>query len=185
MIKKHIWKEIPNLTIHGRPAPYPVLNERAIRSTAGLLFAVWLSTMRYTVLTHDRSIMQIIVPIFWIHFMIVTLRGPTYSPIARVWKSLVCNQLPERVWAVQKRFARGIGAFMGTLMMIAVFVFHAPSYVLLSICGTCLLFMWLESAVGFCVGCKIYNRLLHQWYIPQPDHRPACPGGACELPKKK
>ena len=74
---------------------------------------------------------------------------------------------------------------MGTLMMIAVFVFHAPSYVLLSICGTCLLFMRLESAVGFCVGCKIYNRLLHKGYIAEPDHRPACPGGACELPKKK
>ncbi len=66
------------------PAPYPVLNERSIRATAGLLFAIGLSTMWYSVLTHDRSIMQIVVPIFWLHFMIVTLRGPNYSPIARV-----------------------------------------------------------------------------------------------------
>lgn len=185
MIKKHIWHTIPDLMIHGRPAPYPVLNERAIRATAGILFAVGLSTMRYSVLTHDRSVMHVVVSIFWAHFMIVTLRGPNYSPIARVWKFLVSNQFPERVWAVQKRFARGMGAVMGTAMMIATFVFHAPSSVLLAICGTCLLMMRLESALGLCVGCKIYGQLLHKWIMSEPEHRPACPGGACELPKRK
>ena len=181
MIKKHIWHVISDLHIHGRPAPYPVLNERAIRATAGLLFAVGLSTMRYSVLTHDRSMMQVVVPIFWAHFLIVTLRWPVYSPISQIGKLLVYNQLPERVWAIQKRFARWIGAVMGTTMMLAVFVFSAPWSVLLGICGTCLLFMRLESAVGFCVGCKIYGRLLHKWIITAPEHRPACPGGACSI----
>ncbi len=30
---------IPGLMIHGKPAPYPVLNERAIRAGAGIVFA--------------------------------------------------------------------------------------------------------------------------------------------------
>lgn len=31
---------IPNLMIHGKPAPYPVVNERAVRAGAGMLFAL-------------------------------------------------------------------------------------------------------------------------------------------------
>ncbi len=45
MIKKHIWHIIPDLQIHGAPAPYPVLNERAIRATAWLMFAIGISTL--------------------------------------------------------------------------------------------------------------------------------------------
>lgn len=32
-------KVIPGLMVHGKPAPYPVLNERAIRAGAGIVFA--------------------------------------------------------------------------------------------------------------------------------------------------
>ena len=183
-MKKHIWKIIPDLEIHGKPAPYPVLNERAIRATAGIMFAIGLSTMWYSILTHDRSIMHIIVPIFWLHFIVVTVRWPTYSPISWLGRKMVSNQKPERVWAIQKRFARSLGACMGTIMMIATFLFHAPSYVLISICGTCLLLMWLESAVWLCVWCKLYGRLLRKDYIETPEHRPACPWWACEWKPK-
>lgn len=31
-------KVIPGLTIFGKPSPYPVLNERAIRAGAGIMF---------------------------------------------------------------------------------------------------------------------------------------------------
>ncbi|MBP6086184.1 hypothetical protein KA478_03180 [Patescibacteria group bacterium] len=36
--------------------------------------------------------------------------------------------------------------------------------------------MRLESAVGLCVGCKIYYRLIRKNIIAEPEHRPACPG---------
>lgn len=176
---------IPNLEIHWTPAPYQVLNERAIRASAWLMFAVWLSTIWYSVLTHDRSVMHIVVPLFWLHFFIATVFAPRFSPVAWIGKLLTSGQRPEYVWAIQKRFARGLGLFMATLMMLAVFVFHAPSYVLLSICGTCLLFMWLESAVWLCVGCKIYRWLVHAWWLPDPEHKPACPWWACPIPKRK
>lgn len=64
---------------------------------------------------------------------------------------------------------------MGTLMMLTVFVFDIRGYIPLIICGICLLFMWLESAVGVCVGCKIYYQLVHKKYVREPEHRPACP----------
>jgi len=38
MYKKEIGQIIPGLEIAGKPAPYGVLNERAIRATAGIMF---------------------------------------------------------------------------------------------------------------------------------------------------
>ena len=184
MVKKHIWKVIPNLEINWKPAPYPVLNERAIRATAWLMFAIGLSTMMYTVLTHDRSVMYRVVPIFWIHFLIAALWWPRYSPVARIWQWLVRKQKPDYVWAIQKRFAWWIGLWMWTLMMIVSFWLHIRWWWPMIICGICLLFMRLESAAWICVWCKIYYRLIKKKIIAEPDHRPACPWWAYELPKR-
>jgi hypothetical protein len=181
MIKKHIGKLIPDLTIQGKPAPYPVLNERAIRATAWLLFAVWLSIMRYTILTGDRAMMLGVVPVFWLHFVIVTARWPHYSPLAWIGNILVSRQRPEYIWAIQKRFARWIGAIMASVMMILVWIVPQPGIWPFVVCMTCLIFMRLESAVGLCVGCKLYYALIHRWIIQEPDHRPACPGWVCEF----
>lgn len=177
----HIGKIIPGLTINWKPAPYPVLNERGIRATAGILFLIGISVMRYTILTKDRTLLFIVLPLFWLHFFIVTVRWTRFAPFAILGRLLVSNQTPEYVGAIQKRFARGMGLFMATIMMVLVYVVWAGPLWLLSICGLCLLFMWLESAVGLCIGCKIYYALIKKWRIKEPTHRPACPGGACPI----
>lgn len=185
MMKKHIWAVIPDLEIHGKPAPYPVLNERAIRATAWLMFMIGFGVMMYTLLTKDRTMMYWTVPIFWLHFFIVTLFGPHYAPFSLLWKRLVYNQRPEYVWAIQKRFARWIWLMMASLMMLIVFVFDIRSGVPLIICSICLLFMWLESAVWLCVWCKIYYQAIRYGIITEPDHRPACPWGVCDISKMR
>jgi hypothetical protein len=40
------------------------------------------------------------------------------------------------------------------------------------VCGTCLLLLFLESAFGICVGCKLHDLL-------RPQTAQLCPGGAC------
>jgi hypothetical protein len=50
-----------------------------------------------------------------------------------------------------------------------------------AICMTCLFFMRMESVLGICVGCKIYYGLIKMWWIQEPEHKPACPGGACQI----
>ena len=37
-------KIIPDLTIEGKPAPYPVVNEREIRAAAGIMFLIGVIT---------------------------------------------------------------------------------------------------------------------------------------------
>gem|GEM_PF-5736292 len=53
--------------------------------------------MRYTIFTQDRSIMQIVVPLFWLHFLVATVFAPRLSPIARIGKILTSSQRPEYV----------------------------------------------------------------------------------------
>lgn len=181
MILKDIWQIIPGLEIHGKPAPYGVLNERAIRSTAGIMFAVWFFTMLYTFFTKDYSLLKIVVTTFFFDFLIKVLWGPKFSPLSFLGKSLVSKQKPEYVWAIQKRFAWTLWVLMsGSVLLISIFL-EIRWILPLSLCATCLTFMWLETSAGICVGCKIYYFLVNKWILKEPAVRPACPGWACSL----
>ena len=181
MYAKDIWQIIPGLEIHGKPAPYGVLNERAIRATAWIMFAVWFFTMLYTFFTKDYSLLQIVVTTFFLDFLIKVLWWPKYSPIAFLWKSIVSKQKPEYVWAIQKRFAWSLWLIMSWSVLLISIFFEIRWILPLSLCATCLTLMWLESSAGICVGCKIYYFLVDKKIIKAPTIRPACPGGSCSL----
>lgn len=181
MIAKDIWQIIPWLQIDGKPAPYGVLNERSIRATAWIMFAVWFFTMMYTFFTQDFTVLKIVVTTFFFDFLVKVLWGPKYSPIAFLGKKIVSKQKPEYVWAIQKRFAWTLGLIMsGSVLIISIFLGITWALPLI-LCGTCLWLMWLESSAGICVGCKIYYFLVNKKIIKEPAVRPACPGGSCSL----
>lgn len=191
MLKKIFQKEIgqiiPGLEIHGKPAPYGVLNERAIRATAGTMMLVGFITFFFVFTTKNWNYLFPTVIVFWIQFFISVFFWTEYAPFSMIGRFLVSKQKPDYVWAVQKRFAWAIGLTMASLMLVVTVGLGMKWTVPMIICFTCLSFMWLESAVGICVWCKIYGFLLKKWIIPEPEHRPACPGGACliDFGKKK
>ena len=82
---------------------------------------------------------------------------------------------------MQKRFAWGIGLTLSSVMLVASVLLGVRGWLPLLICGTCLTFMWMESALGICAGCKMYGWLQRIGVLPVPEHRPACPGGACAV----
>ena len=94
------------------------------------------------------------------------------------------NQKPEWVGALQKRFAWSIGLIMASLMMIFAIGMGIRGALPITICSICLSFMWMETALGICVGCKIYGYLIKHGLMKEPLVRPACPGGACRVEKK-
>lgn len=59
---------IDGLEIEGKPAPYGVVNENAIRASAGLMFALAFFTMIYTYLTKDFLVVKIVVPLLYLSF---------------------------------------------------------------------------------------------------------------------
>jgi hypothetical protein len=171
---------IPNLQIHGKPAPYGVVNEREIRAVAGLMFAIGISTMWLVVVGGFYNLLFIVVPLFFIEFLLKVLIGPNASLFRPILLPLLKKQRPEYVGAIQKRFAWSLGLIMAGSMLILISL-GTKGLVPLSICGTCLFFIWLESSVGLCVGCKIYGFLLNKKIIKEPEHKPACAGGVCSI----
>ncbi|PID70399.1 hypothetical protein CSB37_01770 [bacterium DOLZORAL124_38_8] len=184
MTKRTYGKVIPGLKIDGQPAPYGVVNERGIRATAGIMFVIGFFTMLTIKYTGDYTTMYYVVPAFWLDFLLKTFVGPQASIFGFFGRMLVQGQKPEFVGAIQKRFAWGIGSVMATLMMIVGVWLEIRGWAPFAICATCLTFMWMESALGICAGCKIYKYLLDKKILKEPSVRPACPGGACSIKKK-
>lgn len=181
MYIKEIGHIIPGLEIHGKPAPYGVLNERAIRATAGIKFFIGMITVLYTFFTKDFTLVQIVLPLFFLNFLILVLWGPKYSPVSRLGSFFVSKQKPDYVGAIQKRFAWSLGLVMSFTVMLLLFGFGITGILPLSLCGICLILMWMETSLGICVGCKIYYWLINKGILKEPTHRPACPGGACAI----
>lgn len=48
------------------------------------------------------------------------------------------------------------------------------------VCLICIIFMWSESVVGYCVGCSIYAWLVRKWWIKGYANQ-NCIDGACEM----
>lgn len=66
-------------------------------------------------------------------------------------------------------------------MLLLIYGFGVQGLPNLIICSVCLTFMFMESAFGICVGCKIYAMLLALGIFKQPEVRPACAGNVCSL----
>ena len=181
ILSKEIGQVIPDLQINGVPAPYGVVNERAVRATAGIMLIIGMITFFLVFSTKNFNYLYPTVFAFWIQFFITVFFGPKYAPFSFLGRLLVRKQKPEYVGAIQKRFAWGIGLVMATIMLLVTMGLGIYGTIPMALCMVCLAFMWLESAAGICVGCKIYGFLMEKWFITKPVYRPACPGGACTL----
>ncbi|MDP2104167.1 MAG: DUF4395 family protein, partial [Candidatus Gracilibacteria bacterium] len=47
-------------------------------------------------------------------------------------------------------------------------------------CVVCLIFMWSESVVGYCVGCSIYKGLVKKRWMKEYENQ-NCVNGVCEV----
>lgn len=174
-------KVIPGLTIHGKPAPYPVINERAVRAGAGIMFALALFAVSRAYYLSDYTALKFVVGLFFIDFLMKVIVGTRFSPIGTVANWIVRNQTHEYIGVIQKRFAWGIGLLLSSVMSLLLFFLGVTGPVNLTICSICLTVMFMETSFGICIGCKIYNALLSAGIISTPEYRPACPGNVCAI----
>lgn len=56
----------------------------------------------------------------------------------------------------------------------------APMNPTIIACLLCIVFMWSESVVGYCVGCHIYAWLVKKWWMKKIQWQ-NCVNGVCEL----
>jgi len=157
-------------------AEYPVrvLNEREARAGAGLLFLVAVAAFVRAVGFQDYTLTRLVILGFFIEFAIRVLVNPRFAPSLVLGRLIVGRQEPEYVGAPQKRFAWALGLAMAAAAMVLVFGLNMAGPALMLLCLTCLVLLFMETAFGICVGCKLYALIAR-------DKAQMCPGGACSF----
>jgi hypothetical protein len=102
-------------------------------------------------------------------FLARVATGPTLSPLGQLATRVVTPRLglaPRYVPGPPKRFAQGIGAVLsvGAAVLAVGFGKQGPADVLLA---AIVVAATLESAAGFCLGCKIFAGLMRVGLIPE------------------
>ena len=152
----------------------PVLNERAVRASAGILFALALVSFMNAWLLGHFGPTRVFVLAFLIEFSLRLFVNPRLAPVMVLGEWMVRQQLPEWTGAPQKRFAWAIGWLLAATMFTLVVWQQVIGPVNLIVCALCLLLLFFESAFGICIGCVVYRRLF-------PAQARLCPGGVCEI----
>lgn len=151
----------------------PVLNEREIRASAGILFLGTFISLVLILSTNNFVPAKYFITIFLTDLIIRVFINPRYAPSLIIGRMIVRNQVPEYVGAKQKRFAWIIGICLASTMFIFLIVVNAYSPITGIGCLICLIFLFFESAFGICLGCKVYSL----FYKEKAQY---CPGEICD-----
>jgi hypothetical protein len=156
----------------------PVLNEREIRASAGILFLATFISLMLIIFKNNFLPIKYVITIFLTDFIIRVFINPKFSPTLIIGRLIVSKQVPEYVGAQQKKFAWIIGVALSGTMFIFMVVVNSYSPITGIICLICLVFLFFESAFGICLGCKFYSL----FYKGKAQY---CPGEVCDVKSKQ
>ena len=156
----------------------PVLNEREIRASAGILFLSMFVAWMLVIFKESYFLIKFVNTIFLTDFIIRLMISPRYSPSLIIGRLIVGGQTPEYVGAAQKKFAWTIGLVLATIIFLLLVVLNSTSFITGIICQICLIFLFFEAVFGICLGCKFYP-LFHK------EKTQYCPGEICALNAKQ
>ncbi len=156
----------------------PVLNEREIRASAGILFLGLIISLMEILYRSDFLPVKYFITIFLTDFAIRVFINPKFSPTLIIGRLAVRNQVPEYVGTAQKKVAWIIGLALSATMFIFMVIVNSYSPITGIICLICLIFTFFESVFGICLGCKFY-KMIYQ------DKAQYCPGEVCDVKSKQ
>jgi hypothetical protein len=156
----------------------PVLNEREVRASAGILFLFAFLSLLIIIFRANFMLAKFFIIIFLLDFIIRVLINPRFSPSMIIGRLIVSKQQPEYVGAPQKKFAWTIGLVLAAIMFVLMVVMSTYSFITGIICLICLIFLFFESAFGICLGCIFYR-----WIYKKKTQY--CPGDSCEIKEKE
>lgn len=167
----------PDASRIGRIVPgytVPVVDERAVRAAAGILFLIGGAAFATAFFTGTTRPMQPFGMLFMLDMLLRVTAGDRWSPSLALGRLAVRGQRPEWVGAPQKAFAWWLGFALALASCASMGLLAAPLWLTLALCGICLTLLFLETAFGICVGCALQAR----FGKTPPQH---CPGGSCEV----
>ena len=156
-----------------------VVNENAVRAAAGLTMVTGAVAFSYAYFDKQYVPLQVVACLFFAEFLIRVTIGLRYSPFGALAHAMTRRHVPQWVSGTPKRFAWTLGMTMG-LAMTVITNSGIRGYLPRTICLVCLTLMWLESALGLCVGCKMYGLLARRGWISLGPGDEACADGYCQ-----
>lgn len=169
------------LVVGGRELRAAVFNENEVRAAAGVTLIIGAVAFCFALFEQQYLPLQVAASFFLVEFALRTTLGIRYSPVGVVARWLTRGQAPDWVSAKPKRFAWTLGvamAFAMTVITNAGIRGALPG----TLCLICLTLMWMEAALGLCLGCKIYAWLVRHGYKSRDAEIEVCAGGVCALP---
>ncbi len=155
----------------------PVLNEREIRASAGILFLFTFLSLMLIIFKGNFLLIKYVITIFMTDFAIRVLYNPKYAPTLIIGRLIVSRQNPEYVGAAQKKVAWIIGLALSATMFLLMVLVNSYSIITGLICLICLIFLFFESVFGICLGCLFYK-----WVYKEKAQY--CPGEVCDIKTK-
>lgn len=168
--------------IEGRK--YKVLDERRVRASSGIMFLLGMIAFVNGFVLNQYEIIPVISGFLMLSFMIAVFINPKFSPTVFIGYLFVRKQSPLPIGAVQKRFAWSLGMVLSAaIFILSLFLLKDPSYFdrVCELCLICLVLLFLETAFGICVGCKLYHLAIRLNMLKKPAEKPNCMGDACEV----
>jgi hypothetical protein len=162
---------------HAEGYDIPVLNEREIRASAGILFLLMFSSLMLIQFKGNFLMIKYVITIFLIDLLIRVFVNPRFAPLLIIGRLVVSRQRPEYVAAPQKKFAWKIGIVLATLMFFHLVIINSYSIITGLTCLMCLVFLFFESSFGICLGCLVYG-----WFYREKAQY--CAGEICDAKNK-
>ena len=174
-------QNVAGLVVGGRVLRAAVFNENEVRAVAGVTLVIAAVAFCFALFEQQYVPLQVASSFFLVEFVLRTTLGIRYSPAGVFARWLTRGQEPHWVSAKPKRFAWMIGvamAFSMTVITNTGIRGALPG----TLCAICMTLMWMEAALGLCLGCKAYAWLVRHGYKSRDDEIEVCAGGVCALP---
>jgi hypothetical protein len=141
-----------------------VVNENEVRAAAGLTMVAGAVAFSYAYFDRQYIPLQGVATLFFAEFLIRVTVGLRSSPFGVLARAMTGRRRPDWVSARPKRFAWSLGLAMAFAMTV-ITNSGIRGYLPRTMCLICLTLMWMESALGLCIGCKIHGLIVRRGWI--------------------
>jgi len=165
-------------------ANYKVLDERRMRASAGIMLLLGFIAFVNGFVIQNYIVIPYIAGFLVLNFIIGIFINPKFSPTIFIAWIFVRKQSALPIGAIQKKFAWSLGLVLTMVIFIlSLFLINDVSYFepVCMLCLICLVILYLETAFGICMGCKLYYLFIRLKILKKPVEKPNCMGDACDV----
>jgi len=162
---------------------YKVLDERAMRGSAGIMLVLSFIAFVNGFILREFIVIPYIAGFLALNFIFGIFISSKFAPTILISQLIVKKQTPIYIGAIQKKFAWSLGLSLSTaIFILSLFLLQDATYFepVCMLCLICIGLLYLETAFGICVGCKLYDAALKLKLFKAPDEKQNCMGDSCE-----